>query len=112
AAQPFLNLLATLGLPAEEAAERLGRRRVAVFGLEGHGAHVAAALADCGLGGVTLVDPYPCEAANLGLMPALGRDALGRPRQLALQDALGAHGALTPLSVPAEEVNREAVDAV
>jgi len=78
-------------VPAE-ARRRLAGARVAVVGLEGPGAHAAAALASCGIGSLLLVDPYPCERGDLPLLPPLGPDAPGLPRELALQRALAAGG--------------------
>lgn len=85
---PFLLLLESLGRPAGEARARLAALRVAIAGLEGPGAHLAAILAQCGVGHLTLIDPYPCQAGNLALLPGLAPNAVGRPRQEALAAAL------------------------
>ena len=87
----------------------LARARVAIFGLEGHGAHLAAILARSGVGGLVLIDPYPCQAGNLALMPAVGPEVLGRPRQDVVRDALRAQGGRTEFVTGGPEVTRESV---
>jgi len=88
---PLLALLAAAGVPAAQLQDRLARMRITVFGLEGTGAHAAILLAACGVGELVLVDPYPCQAGNLALMP-VGADAVGTPRDQALKRSLEAHG--------------------
>ena len=91
---PFLSMLESLGIPASESLDLLSRSRVAVVGLEGHGAHLASILSRCGIGSMVLVDPYPCELGNLALMPLLGPDSAGKARHDAVKAALGAVDAL------------------
>jgi hypothetical protein len=79
--RPFLELLESIGIPAIEACEKLKQLRVAIFGLEGHGAHVAAGLAQCGLGHLMLVDPFPCQPENFSLMPLMQSDLLKGNRE-------------------------------
>ena len=43
-------------LVGEAGVDRLGRARIAVFGLGGAGSYAAEALARCGVGSLTLVD--------------------------------------------------------
>jgi ribosomal protein S12 methylthiotransferase accessory factor len=110
---PLLAFLDEVGVPAGEAQQRLASSSVAVVGLEGHGAHAAAALAALGVGTLLLVDPYPCQPGNLALMPALGPDAVGQPRELVLKSAIEARGAavrVTPGGTPA--VTRASIDAL
>ncbi len=98
--------------PTAGTRRRLAGLRVAVFGLEGPGAHAAALLASWGIGSLLLVDPYPCERGNLPLTP-LGPDALGLPRELAVQRALEAGGGGAPAEasrLPA--VTRDSVHAL
>jgi ribosomal protein S12 methylthiotransferase accessory factor len=66
-----------------------------VVGLEGHGAHAAAALAACQVGALVLVDPHPCQPGDLALLAPLGPGALGRPREQVLRDAVEASGSGT-----------------
>jgi ribosomal protein S12 methylthiotransferase accessory factor len=85
---PLLAYVEALGLPVAQARQRLAGARVAIVGLEGPGAHAAANLVACGVGGVVLVDPYPCEPGNLALLPLVAAGALGLPREEALRRAL------------------------
>ncbi len=106
---PLLDLVQELGVDSAEARAALARARVAIFGLEGHGAHLAAILARSGVGGLVLVDPYPCQARNLALMPMVGPGALGRPRHDVVRDALRAQGGPTGFVTGGPEVTRESV---
>lgn len=85
---PVLAMLESLGMPGAEAAAALARSRVAIVGLEGPGAHLAAQLAACGVGRLLLVDPFPCHPADTALMPPLGANAVGASRQEAVRAAL------------------------
>jgi ribosomal protein S12 methylthiotransferase accessory factor len=71
AMRPFFEFFESLGISTFEARKNLARLRVIVFGLEGHGAHVAAGLAQCGIGELVLVDPFPFQLENKSLMPLL-----------------------------------------
>lgn len=113
ALEPFLTLLDAFGMPAAQAIGRLGQARVAIAGLEGHGAHLAAILARCGVGNLLLLDPFPCEPGNLGLVPLLGPDAVGAPRQDALRSALQRLGGPTRIETGGNEpLSRERVAAL
>jgi ribosomal protein S12 methylthiotransferase accessory factor len=102
-----------VGLPPDEARRRLADLRVAVIGLEGHGAHAAAALAACGVGTLVLVDPYPCQPGNLALMPPVGPDVLGWPREQVVQRAIEASDTGTLVTVGgAETVIPEGIGAL
>ena len=59
--RPFFEFYESIGISTSEARKNLARQRVMVFGLEGHGAHVAAGLAQCGIGELVLVDPFPFQ---------------------------------------------------
>lgn len=108
---PWLAFLESLGLPPEAALRRLRELRVAVAGLEGHGAHAASALAACGVGTVVLVDPYPCQPGNVALMPSAGPDAVGRPRQELLKARLQSESPATQVELAVEgEVTRAGVE--
>ncbi|NPC85067.1 TOMM precursor leader peptide-binding protein, partial [Pyxidicoccus fallax] len=107
---PFLALLEAWGLPAPAARDALSKLRVVVLGLEAHGAHAAAQLADCGVGEVVLVDPFPCEPGNVALMPGVTPEAVGTPRQQVMARLLsGRGGRVTTPDVP---LTREGVDAL
>ena len=96
---PLLALLRAARLPATDLLGRLERMRIAVFGLEGAGAHAAVLLDACGVGELFLVDPYPCQPGNLALMPLVGADAVGTRRDQALMHALEAQGSGTRVQV-------------
>jgi ribosomal protein S12 methylthiotransferase accessory factor len=91
---PFLEFLESIGISTSEARKKVANSRVVVFGLEGHGAHVAAGLAQCGVGELVLVDPFPCQLENKSLMPSLQPIPTGRNREdtvaIALQAAYAA----------------------
>jgi tRNA A37 threonylcarbamoyladenosine dehydratase len=55
----FAALLDEIGLGAEETLARLAGCKVAIFGLEAHGGHVAQILAGSGVGRLVLADPSP-----------------------------------------------------
>ena len=88
----FLAFTESIGMPANAVSSELERLQVAIFGLEGHGAHVALLLAQCGVGTIRLIDPHPCEAGDLDLLPAVGRDAIGTPRQEVIRELLAQQG--------------------
>jgi ribosomal protein S12 methylthiotransferase accessory factor len=87
---PFLEFFESIGISTSEALKNLARLRVVVFGLEGHGAHVAAGLAQCGVGELLLVDPFPYELENKSLMPLLQPATMGGNREETVVTALQA----------------------
>jgi bacteriocin biosynthesis cyclodehydratase domain-containing protein len=108
----MLSLLEDLGLDPSEAQRRLDRLSVAVVGLEGHGAHLAMALAAAGIGNLVLLDPYPCEETGLDLMPDVGDGVAGRPRQEVVQAAARNAGAANVGIAPAEPLTRDTLHAI
>ena len=90
--------------------ERLAERRVAIFGLEGHGAHVAQILADAGVGRLVLVDPYPFEPAHHALTPVRDPGAVGATRADATAGMLARDG--VEAARGAAELARDQVGAV
>jgi ribosomal protein S12 methylthiotransferase accessory factor len=100
---PLFAFLNALGLSTAEVRGRLARLRVAILGLEGPGAHAAAVLATYGVGQLVLVDPFPCQPGNLGLMPLVGSQALGQPREQALKRSLEGQGVTTRVDLGAVE---------
>jgi ribosomal protein S12 methylthiotransferase accessory factor len=109
---PFSAFLQAVGRSPDEVRDRLARHRVAVVGLEGPGAHAAAALAAGGVGELVLIDPYPCQPGNLELMPPLGPETRGEPRDRACKRALEAQGLDTRVEVGAGAVTPDGLDAV
>ena len=111
---PMLMMLDQQGMPAAKALEKLGKTRIAIFGLEGHGAQLAALLARTGIGTLVLVDPFQYQMANLALNPLLGQDAVGKPRQNALRAALEAQGSIAQIQTgpESEEVTSQGVAAL
>jgi bacteriocin biosynthesis cyclodehydratase domain-containing protein len=81
--------LESIGISTSEARKNLSCLRVVVFGLEGHGAHVAVGLAQCGVGELVLVDPFPCQLENKSLMPWL-KPTVGCSREETIATALQA----------------------
>ena len=110
AVAPFLIMLDALGIDSAEALQRLSGLRVAIAGLEGHGAHVASILVSCGIGSIILLDPYPCQLGNLTLMPLVGMEAVGKPRQQTLKAVLQAQGGKTEILTGGDgEITRERI---
>jgi ribosomal protein S12 methylthiotransferase accessory factor len=79
----FGMFLDEAGFGASDTLARLARCRVAIFGLEAHGSHVAQMLADAGVGCLVLADPFPFEPAHHALTPVRDPNALGLSRELA-----------------------------
>ena len=107
---PFLTILNTLGLPPSAALQKLRDMHIAVVGLEGHGAHIASILAQCGVGRLTLIDPFPCQPGNLALMPGANADTIGLPRQQIVKALLDSQPN-TPeiITAEAEDVTLETI---
>ena len=72
---PFSRTALLLG---QEGMERLGRARVAVFGLGGVGGHAAEALARSGVGALDLVDRDRVSLTNLNRQVIALRSTVGR----------------------------------
>jgi len=100
-ASPLLRFIDAVGLSPAEAATRLAALRVAVFGLEGPGAYLASGLVASGVGTVLLVDPYPCQPADVAAMLALSA-VDGASRQEVVRSALQAQGTDATLEVGGE----------
>ena len=64
----------------EEAMERLGRCRVAVFGVGGVGGYVVEALARCGLGALDLIDHDTVSLSNINRQILATHSTVGRPK--------------------------------
>ncbi len=67
-------------LIGEEAAERLERARVAVFGIGGVGGHAVEALARAGVGHLLLVDADTVSETNLNRQIVALRSTVGKPK--------------------------------
>jgi bacteriocin biosynthesis cyclodehydratase domain-containing protein len=100
---PFLEILRSLGLSLSEVTKKVQSLHVAVFGLEGHGAHLALLLSQCGIGKLTLVDPYPMSRANTGLMPLVGPIPASMSRQRAVARLIRRSGFRTSISLGPEK---------
>jgi bacteriocin biosynthesis cyclodehydratase domain-containing protein len=100
---PLLTMLDNIGIAAPTANNLLRQARIMIVGLEAHGAHLAAILAKCGIGSLVLVDPYPCQPGNLSLMPLIGPQAIGVPREQAVQAALHRQGVTTEIVIGGDE---------
>jgi ribosomal protein S12 methylthiotransferase accessory factor len=110
---PLLAMLETLGVAAPAALDVLRQLRIMIVGLEAHGAQLAAILADCGVGSLLLVDPFACQPGNLALMPLIGPEAIGVPRQQALQTALRSRGVTSEIITGGEqELTKERIAAL
>lgn len=79
----FTALLDEMGYGAQETRGALAACKVAIFGLEAHGAYVAQILADAGVGYLVLADPFPFEPAHLALTPVRDACAVGLSRDIA-----------------------------
>lgn len=110
---PYLAALAYLGFDGVAAGRALETARIAIFGLEAHGAHLAKVLADCGVGQLLLVDPYPCQPENLALMGSADEDAVGKPRQEVVASTLAGRGKATRIETAGDgDLTREAVETL
>ena len=70
----------------EEAMERLGRCRVAVFGVGGVGGYVVEALARCGLGALDLIDHDTVSLSNINRQILATHSTVGKPKVEAARD--------------------------
>ena len=110
---PFLEFLESIGISVSDACKNLARLRVVVFGLEGHGAHVAAGLAQCGVGELVLVDPFPYQLENKALMPSLQPTTTERNREEVVATALQAAWSASRINASGEAaLDRERITAL
>jgi ribosomal protein S12 methylthiotransferase accessory factor len=109
---PLLALLQAAGLPATKLRSQLACLRIAVFGLEGAGAHAAVLLAACGVGELFLVDPYPFQPGNIALMPLVGAVEVGTRRDEALKQSLDAQGTDTRTEVGLDAITPDGIDTL
>jgi molybdopterin/thiamine biosynthesis adenylyltransferase len=79
----------TIGAMGDQAWQRLHQLHVAIIGCGRSGSLAASALAQTGVGTLTLIDADPVEPHNLGEMTLVSRADLGKPKSQALADALG-----------------------
>ena len=106
---PFLRMLDLLGVSESEATIQLEKLRVAIFGLEGHGAYVALLLAQCGIKNFVLIDPYPYQSGNLSLIPFLDKNIIGQPRQQAIKNALQLQNPEIEIHLGSDKITKESV---
>lgn len=71
-------------LLGDDAVERLGQRRVAVFGVGGVGGYTVEALARAGIGALDLIDPDRISESNMNRQLIAGLDTLGQLKVEAL----------------------------
>lgn len=71
-------------LLGDAAVERLGQRRVAVFGVGGVGGYTVEALARAGIGALDLIDPDRISESNMNRQLIAGLDTLGQLKVEAL----------------------------
>ncbi len=105
---PFHALLDGMGLDVGEAVSTLAAKRVGVFGLEAHGAYAAAILSEVGVGALTLVDPFPFDAAHFSITPVRDAAATSGTREQAIA-SLVTRPELAITMGGAQELNRERV---
>ncbi|CAN5846337.1 hypothetical protein BH11VER1_BH11VER1_14210 [soil metagenome] len=98
---PLLSILGLIDIPQEVAQEKLAAMRVAIYGLEGFGAHLALQLAQAGVGHLVLADPFPIEQGNLSLMPPFVAAAEEASRQQIVGDYLRGQKLATKVSLGA-----------
>lgn len=67
-------------LVGEEGTDRLGRAKIAVFGLGGAGSYVVEALARCGVGSLTLIDHDVISASNINRQLFALQSTVGRKK--------------------------------
>lgn len=97
--EPFQLFLDEIGLGASVSLDRLAQQNVGIFGLEAHGAQLAVLLADAGIGGLTLVDPYPFDEVHRSLTLIHGAP-IGRLRQDVVADHVRRDGESTVVVAP------------
>ena len=68
-----------MGFGARRHPGNLAASKVAIFGLEAHGAYVAQILADAGMGRLVLADPFAFEPAHYALTPVRDRGLWAEP---------------------------------
>jgi hypothetical protein len=91
----------TIGAMGERAWQRLHQLRIAIIGCGRSGSIAASALAQVGVGALTLIDADPVELHNLGEMTLVSRADLGKPKSQALADALVRRHTTRVLACPA-----------
>jgi bacteriocin biosynthesis cyclodehydratase domain-containing protein len=88
----FCALLDEMGLGADNTVATLSASKVAIFGLEAHGAYVAQILADAGVGHLVLADPFAFKPDHFPLTPVREAEAVGTSRELAVAKLIARSG--------------------
>ncbi len=78
----------TVNLIGSEAASRLKRAHVAIFGIGGVGGYICEALCRAGVGELTLIDGDTVAPSNLNRQLAATLDTVGMPKTHAVRDRL------------------------
>jgi len=112
-AAPFLAVLDDLGFPVAQVRKEFAQARLAIVGLEGHGAYVANLLSECGIGNLVLIDPFPCQPGNLTLMGPIAQEAVGKPREEVVKSMLLARDTNTKVVTGGQgDITRERIRAL
>src|SRR3989442_9852104 len=104
---PLTAFVADMGIAPAEARQRLRAARIAIFGLEAHGAHLALELGRLGVGTCILADSFRMAETDTLLMPAMA-NGTGRSRQETVAELLSVHAPSTRVTL-AGELSRDAV---
>ncbi|MBS6194895.1 MAG: tRNA threonylcarbamoyladenosine dehydratase [Clostridiales bacterium] len=75
-------------LVGEDMVEKLGKARVAVFGIGGVGSYVAEALARCGVGTLTLVDNDVVSLTNINRQLVALHSTVGRKKTQVMKERI------------------------
>jgi ribosomal protein S12 methylthiotransferase accessory factor len=107
---PFDQFLHAVGISVDEARAILRESEVSIIGLEGQGGHIAALLGQFGIGKFVLVDPFPCHAGNLTLMPFGNPTDIGRPRQTVISEGIQVRHPDAKIALAGPELNRSGLE--
>ena len=109
----FAALLDEMGYGAHDTQAMLAACKVAIFGLEAHGAYVAQILADAGVGHLVLADPFAFEPAHYTLTPIRDMRADGVSREIAAARLIARPGlTITTAGQDASAFDRDRVRAL
>lgn len=100
---PFAGFLDLVGIPSHEAIEVLRGSSVAIYGLEHAAAHAAVQLAQCGVGEIRLIDPFPLQHGDIACVPGATLAAVGLPRQEVVRDAVARAAPATRCVLPIDD---------
>lgn len=104
---PFAGFLDLVGISSHEAIELLRGSSVAIYGLEHAAAHAAVQLAQCGVGEIRLIDPFPLQCGDIACVPGATQAAVGVPRQQIVRDAITRAAPATRCVLPVDDASGE-----